>query len=66
MAPREALESDDGLNQAEPSWERIVDVIRASAEHQPAEIRHDLEDWADFVHGCAELRGLSQDYQKKP
>ena len=48
-----------------PSWEAVLQAIRGQAEVHDAEAAQDLNDWADFVEGCAELRCRGSIYQKK-
>ena len=48
-----------------PSWETVLQAIRGEAEVQDAEAAQDLNDWADFVEGCSELRRRASIYQKK-
>ncbi|MFP5330191.1 MAG: hypothetical protein ACLGHC_08680 [Alphaproteobacteria bacterium] len=49
-AAEESTESPEGL-----SWESIVRGIRVHARRQLPEVAEDLERWADFLEGVAQL-----------
>jgi hypothetical protein len=59
-ARREVPTSWTGIVQEIPSWEAVVEAIRAQADEQDAEAAEDLNLWADFVEACAELRRQSR------
>lgn len=48
-----------------PSWELIVTAIRERAIDEDPETARGLNEWADFLEGCEQLRRQESSYQKK-
>ena len=55
----------EGVSPELPSWETIVELIRARASGEGAELSAELAEWAAFIDACAELRRREGTYQKK-
>ena len=48
-----------------PSWPAIVEAIRERATDADCDTAQDLNEWADFLEACEQLRRQEPFYQKK-
>jgi hypothetical protein len=55
-APEEAEALEERPDEPIPSWASVVRLIRAAARARDGQAAEELQDWADFVEGCAQLR----------
>lgn len=44
----------------------MIEAIRERAADEHPENARDLNEWADFLDGCQQLRRQQSSYQKKP
>jgi hypothetical protein len=57
-AELKAADADDDETAGDCSWGTIIAAIRQHGALQPAEVKADLDEWADLLEGVAALHAL--------